>query len=469
MAEIYPTLARRIVSPMIYWQTGELARLRYLREFQRTEYLSEAEIRRLQLERLQRLLEHAYRRCPFYRARFDQAGLAPGDIRRLEDLSQLPILEKEDIQEHGERMVASGWPVADLVRNQTGGSTGQPITFYLNRDRLESRAAATMRHDSWAGWQAGHRQAVIWGAPRDQPSPRLRSRVRRWLLEPQLWLDTAEITEGRILEFHRRLASFRPRTVVAYAGAIALLARYFREQKLTPYQPHSIVTSAEVLTPEDREVVEQVFGCPVFNRYGSREVAVLASECEHHQGLHTMAEGLYIELVKEGRPAGPDEFGSVVVTDLLSLAMPLVRYRIGDVARWASGSCPCGRGLSRLEEIGGRVTNFLVGADGRLVSGVFLATYVVARRPSLGRVQIVQNRAGHVTYRIQVGSGFDTATDIPYLEQATARYLGEGASADHELVERIPLSPSGKMNFSLSSVPHGLGVVPVKTTLDIGH
>src|SRR5205085_4074529 len=103
----------------------------------------------------------------------------------------------------------------------------------------------------------------------------------------------------------------------------------------------------------------------------------------------------------------------------LNYAMPLIRYRIGDLGSWAAGACPCGRGLPRLERVAGRVTDFLVGTDGRLVSGVFLATYVVAQRPSLGQVQIRQYRAGAVVYRIRPGRDFDPKADGDYLREAT--------------------------------------------------
>lgn len=163
------------------------------------------------------------------------------------------------------------------------------------------------------------------------------------------------------------------------------------------------MTSAEVLEPADRQLIEEVFGCPVFNRYGCREVGVIASECPAHQGLHIAAEGLLVEIVQGNDPVRPGESGAILVTDLLNLGMPLIRYRIGDMGTWEEGQCPCGRGLPRLREVSGRVTDFLVGADGRLVSGVYLATYVVARRTSLGQVQILQEEPGRVRYRIKPG------------------------------------------------------------------
>ncbi len=453
---LFQHAVRHVFLPLSLWRAGETAQLGYLREFERTQFLSPEQLRELQWRRLRSLLQHAYDQCPFYAERFRRAGITPGDFRCLEDLRALPPLEKHDIQEHGEAMVARDWPADDLIRNQTGGSTGTPVVFYLSRDRKCSRAAATLRHNRWAGWRVGDRAAVIWGAPLDRPAVGLRSRLRGWLLREPLWLDTANLTAETMLGFHQALHHWRPRVLLAYARAAVLFARFLKARGLRAYRPHSVVTSAEVLEDAERALLEEVFGCAVFNRYGCREVSVVASECPAHRGLHVMAEGLYLEIETPTGPAAPGEMGSILVTDLLNRAMPLVRYRIGDLGSWAAGACPCGRSLPRLERVAGRVTDFLVGCDGRLVSGVFLATYVVAQRPSLGQVQIHQDRAGAVVWRIKPGRDFCPIKDLEYLRRATRRFLGDGAAVDGEVVADLPVGPSGKFLFSRSTVTPAL-------------
>jgi len=448
---LHAGLVREVLLPLALWKRGETAQLRWRREFETTQFLPPDALRTLQLGRLRALLAHAFDRCPFYRRRFEQVGLRPEDVRRLEDLRRLPPLEKRDIQEQGSDMVACGWPAADRLANQTGGSTGTPVHFFLSRDRKSSRAAATLRHNRWAGWEVGDRAAVIWGAPRDRPADGWRSRLYAAVMREPLWLDAAEMTEATLARFHAELHRFRPKVLQCYARAAVLFARWLEANRLRPHRPQSIVTSAEVLESADRALLERVFGCPVFNRYGCREVSVIASECDVHSGLHVMAEGLYLEVDTPSGPAAPGETGSILVTDLLNHAMPLIRYRIGDMGSWAAGECPCGRGLPRLERVAGRVTDFLVGADGRLVSGVFLATYVVAQRPSLGQVQIRQERAGAVTYRVRPGRDFRCDADTAYLREQTLRYLGATA-AEVELVDELPAEASGKFLFSRSTV-----------------
>jgi phenylacetate-CoA ligase len=448
---LYKRLVRDLLYPLSLWRSGELATLRYQQEFETSQFLPPEELRALQLERFRRLLDHAYWNCPFYRQRLDRLGLVPGDVKALDDIRYLPILEKRDIQEHRDELVARGWPVHELILNRTGGSTGTPLSFFMCRDRKCSRAAATARHNRWAGWEVGDKVAYLWGAPRDVAQG-WRARLRSRFLERSLFLDAGHVTEARLQAFHASLQRFRPRILLAYAQAAVLFARYLRSHGLTAYQPHALVTSAEVLESDQRQLLEGIFGCPVFNRYGCRETSIVASECPAHDGLHIMAEGIHVEVVQGQGPAQPGEPGSILLTDLLNYSMPLIRYRVGDVGTWQAGLCRCGRGLPRLSHVAGRVTDFLVGADGRLVSGPFLSLYLVGRRPSLGQVQIRQDRAGEAHYRIRPPHGKLSDDDLRYLTEGTRNYLGAGARVSWEVVDELPSEPSGKFLFCRSAV-----------------
>jgi phenylacetate-CoA ligase len=449
---LYPAIVRHVLHPLDRWRSGDAAEMRHLREYERTQYLSPSELQELQVERLRRLIVHAYQRCPFYGRQFDAAGIHPLGIRALDDLRAVPVLEKHHIQEHRDDIVAIGWPQHDLLPNLTGGSTGRPLSFFVSRDRFCSRAAATRRHNRWAGFDVGDRLGVLWGAARDLSGGSWKRRLRNALIDRELILDAGYVTESSLQIFDAAVKRFRPKTIIAYAGAIALWARYLKSRNLPAYQPHSIITSAEVLEPSSRALIEDVFGCPVFNRYGCREVSIIASECAEHVGMHVMAEGLYVEVVRGDRAARPGEAGAVLVTDLLNLAMPLIRYRIGDVAVVEGGVCACGRGLPRIRSVEGRSSDFLVGADGRLVSGISLTLFLVARRPSLGQVQIWQEVRGQVLFKICPLNGAAVSPDDRlFLDTETKNYLGPDTNIDYECVEQLPCEPSGKYLFCRSA------------------
>ena len=358
---MYANVVRNLLYPLDLMRSGELARRRYFRELISTQYLSRDDMAALQLRRVQALVTHAWHTCPFYRRVLDKAGVIPSDIRTLADMKHIPVLAKRDIQESRDEMASSAVNRSSLQPNQTGGSTGEPVSFFVTRDGYARRAAATLRHNGWAGWQIGNKVAALWGAPQDRAANTPKQWIRNKLIDRMLLLDTANLSPEVFRSFDRQLKTFRPDHILAYAKSMALFCEFLQRERITPFQPRSIVTSAEMLSDRDRQLIEATFGCRVYNRYGCREVSVIASDCEHHTGMHVCAEHLLVEIEPwDGLPAGPGNSGRVLITDLTNYGMPLIRYRIGDIATMDDRTCPCGRGLPLLTDISGRITDFLV-------------------------------------------------------------------------------------------------------------
>jgi phenylacetate-CoA ligase len=452
--------------PLDCLRSGRSDVLRFGREFERSQYLSSEELEELAWERLIEILKRATAHIPYYRDSFQKARVRPEELVQPADLLKCPILEKKQLQQHLEELVDPNWPKEDLLLDQTGGSTGTPVRYYRSHRRHNSREAATWRHNRWTGWNRGDRFACLWGALRDQPSTHWKTRLRNLLMTRGIVFNTAGFQEEEMLEFHDKMKSFRPKIILAYANSITLMASLLKRKGGIVYQPNAIVCSAEMLSEENRALIESTFGCPVYNRYGCREFSIVASECEQRNGLHLMQEGLYVEILGKNGHALPGEVGELLVTDLLNEPMPLIRYRIGDRASWKEGTCRCGRGLKRLEAIAGRSTDYLVGVDGRLCSGAVLTVAMVARRPSLGQVQILQDEPDRVVYRVASGKNNPPShEDLRFLEKETERYLGEGMKIDYEFVDQIPHEPSGKFLFSKSTVSKDLFFVKDGDTL----
>lgn len=447
---IKSSIIRRVLLPLDLWRTGDGARLRYFRELEESQYWTPDQIRALQFSRAKALIEYAWNHCPYYRKLMQSVRFLPSDFRSIEDIVALPVLTKSQLQERRDEMVSANQPKELLILNQTGGSTGEPVSFFLDRQRLALRAAATLRHNSWAGWRVGDKYAALWGAARDLPPKSVKQGIRNRVLDRCVSLDASCITDERFTQFCDRLLRFRPKHILAYAKCISLFARFLRERGLEVCRPESIVTSAETLSDADRELVETTFDCPVFNRYGCREVSVIASECEFHQGLHVCAEHLLVEIGPAVAVNEKNEpLGEIIVTDLMNYAMPLIRYKIGDLAVHSKEICRCGRGLPLIKSVSGRITEFLTGQDGRLVSGVFLATYLVARFPQLGRITINQERPGEVTFR---SANVPEETDKKAFCDLATSFLGTGMSIS--LVSGIEdqTSRSGKFMYCRSKV-----------------
>ncbi len=209
-----------------------------------------------------------------------------------------------------------------------------------------------------------------------------------------------------------------------------------------------------VLHDWERCTIEEVFQCPVTNRYGCEEVSLIACECERHEGLHVNADGVYVEVLRgDGTPTDPGEPGMVVVTDLVNRAMPIIRYRVGDTAVLAGRPCSCGRGLPLLEKIEGRVADYVVTPRGELISGISLTENFAVLVPGIAQLQIVQEEVDRFVFRIVKNPDFGPAS-LERIRSLVAERFGPKVRYECEYVDRIPQEPSGKYRFCVSNVPN---------------
>lgn len=416
---------------------------------EKSQYWPKEKLQALQLERLAQLFEHAYAHCPFYRERMNMIGFEPGGTADFAMLAALPRLTKRDVQDHRTEMLATNIPESARVRNQTGGSTGSPLQFYVDKERFGTRMASTHRHDAWAGLHSGDWLAFVWGARLDQlPQQGLWNKLRNEWLYRRIELNTSLISDADWARFIDQCRRKNPRFMIAYAQSAVLVARYFEAHNIRDIHFQSIITTAEVLLPEQRKYVESVLGATVFDRYGCREISVIASECEEHRGMHVNAESILVEIVPD--PNLPASIGKILVTDLLNYSQPLIRYDIGDASSWSPDqACPCGRGLPLLSPVQGRSTDFLVFAD-RHISGPAL-TLVVADMADVRQVQFVQTGSASVTLRVVAGSNYSESTKHE-LRRRLHQYLGDSVSMQIEETASVLSEASGKYRFVINEV-----------------
>jgi phenylacetate-coenzyme A ligase PaaK-like adenylate-forming protein len=443
-SELSAALVRRVIHPL-WAKFTHPTFAGYLREFDRNQYLHPDDLRKLQLLRLRRLLLDAYRYVPFYRHRMTQAGLTPLDIRTLEDLRLLPVLTKRDIQDQQDLLVSSNVPPSKREQNQTGGSTGSPLQFYVDRERFDSRMASTVRHNAWAGLHVGDWHAQLWGSRfdfGDEPDPT--PLWRQKFLYRNLSLHTAAVTDEAMMKYVGILRKYRPRSMVSYAQSAVLFAEFCNANNIHDITFDSMIVSAEMLLPGKRQILEETFRGKVFNRYGCREVSVIASECEYHSGLHVNADALIVEV--EAAPNLPAGMGRILVTDLLNRSMPLIRYEIGDLASLeTSMHCPCGRSLPLIGNIQGRTSDFLRLPSGRMIAGPSLALLAADMR-DVRQVQFIQPDPEHITLKVVAGNGYGRRTEEE-LRRRMQPYLEKESSLTIVTADSIPSEPSGKYRF----------------------
>jgi len=455
----YARLYRRVLFPLYESGLRRRKTLRYLAELEASQWLSPEETRARQWERLLAMLRYCEAQVPYYGRLFAERGVRADAIQTPEDFrKRVPLLSKQAVRLHQEELVARPCRGRKLHSLGTSGSSGIPVRVKLDHDAYERRLAGWIRGDRWAGWDIGEKMFhLVGGRPMGKTTLLKEAKKKaHQLLSRQKIVTALSMSPEVLMRYHRQMMRFRPVVFVGYANSVYHFARFIRESGLSPYRPRAIITMGEKIFAPQRRTIEEVFQVPVFERYGCVEFNLIAAECDRHRGLHVNCDNLYVEILDErGEPAAPGEMGEVVVTSLHNLAMPLVRYRVGDLARWATQECDCGRGLPLIAEVLGRTLDMIVTRSGRICTGIVFP-YILDEFPCVAQYQVVQRSPDDILVRLVPGQDFQEAK-LAEIERGLRQYLGHEVGLHFEVTHEIPLTETGKFRYTRSEVPVRFG------------
>jgi phenylacetate-CoA ligase len=404
----------------------------------------------LRVQRLRRLLSLAGENVPYYRDLFARTGFHPANITSTRDLQQLPCLSKSIIRAEGERMKSA--KASELARFNTGGSSGEPLIFFIGKERVSHDVAAKWRATRWWGVDIGDPEVVVWGSPIELSAQDRMRQIRDRVMRTRL-LPAFEMSERNLDRFVATIRNFRPAMLFGYPSSLSLIARH-AEKRAVAMNDLGIKTAfvtSERLYDEQRDDIVRVFGCPVANGYGGRDAGFIAHQCPSG-GMHITAEDVIVEILdQEGRSLPAGQAGEVVVTHLATPDFPFIRYRTGDVATLSDKACSCGRGLPLLEEIQGRTTDFVVAADGTVMHGLAIV-YPIRDIPGIAAFKVIQETRERTVVLIVPGEGCASDAESRIIEGVRAR-LGQDVDVTVERVGEIPREKSGKFRYIVSQVP----------------
>lgn len=426
----------------------------YYRELNRSQWLTREQMKELQEKKLRRLIHQAYYHVAYYRELFDSLGLKPEHIRTVEDLQKIPLLDKKTIRERLYfDLLSDNHDKSKILKISTSGSTGEPFVCFADKFQLEMRWAATLRSQEWTGYQFGDRCARLWHQTIGMGIGQIvREKIDAWMTR-RLFIPAYEMSEKNLHRYMGQLRRHKPALIDGYAESFNFLAHYVKEHGMEGVRPKGIMSSAQILPEQSRRIIAEEFHCGVFDKYGSREFSGIAYESDAHDGHLVVDENFIVEILKDGRPAAPGEMGEVVITDLNNFCMPFIRYRVGDlaVAMDNTKSSPCGRGLSRIGQIEGRVQAIIFGTNGNFVPGTFFAHLFKDFDHVVSQYQIVQERLGAVTLKIVKAPRY-TEEGFATIMLHLKRFLGEDMIFNLEYVDLIPLGRTGKRQGAISKL-----------------
>jgi phenylacetate-CoA ligase len=414
-----------------------------------SQWWSTERLEAFRIERLRVFLEKLSREVPYYRDLFRQIGFDPASVNSISDLGKLPFLTKEVIRANTESLKNS--QAQGLARFNTGGSSGEPLIFFLGNERVSHDVAAKWRATRWWSVDIGDPEIVVWGSPIELGTQDKIRAIRDTVMRTEL-LPAFEMSAEKVDGFIRRICEKKPRMLFGYPSAISHIAKRAKETgiQLNSLGLRVVFCTSERLYDHQRLLISESFGCPVANGYGGRDAGFIAHECPSG-GMHITAEDIIVEIVDAtGNQVSLGEIGEIVVTHMATSEFPFVRYRTGDMGSLSTEKCACGRGLPQLKSIEGRSTDFLVARDGTVMHGLALI-YVIRDVQGVKSFKIIQETLDKTSVLLSIDSTYQH-TSTQAIAHGLKKRLGQDVIIEIDIVDDIPAERSGKFRYVISRV-----------------
>lgn len=410
-----------------------------LKELEVSQWYSKNELEELQNEKLRKLIEHVYKNVLYYREIFDTRKLKPKDIKTKEDLKKLPFLTKEDVRKNRDKLLAQNFNRSLLSKAYTSGTTGTPLDLFRDIYSINFENASILRQWRWAGYKFDSRRAVLRG---DLIVPAAQTRPPFWRYntsENALLMSSYHLSSKNIPYYLSKIEKFRPDYIQAYPSSIHLLAAYMKENKINAISLKAVFTSSEMVTPKIRALTEEYFCCQVYDYYGLAERVIPIMTCEKGR-YHVIPEyGIAEFITFDGDKT------ELIGTGLTNFAMPLIRYKTGDIVicDHKGTKCSCERNFNLVKEIQGRSNDFIVTPDGRKIGNPTLTHLFYGVDNNIIESQILQEKMDEIIIRVVPDKSYSDK-DKELLAKKTRGLLGKSIKIKIELVDSISRTKEGK-------------------------
>lgn len=416
---------------------------RLLAEIERTEELSANDMRAWQDAMLGRLLAHAVQHVPYYRDLGLEKSIA--DTRPGESLKAFPVIDKATVRDHAKQFLAVNTK-RPLFKGSTSGTTGSPLTLFQDLNAINRENAFIWRQLGWAGLKRGERRVWMRG---DLIVPYMVDSPPFWRMnyaENMLMFSSYHLSDQTALGYIQALARFDPVVIQAYPSSVGFLARWL-EASGQHYRGQSlkgIVTSSEMLDAGQRAVVEEQFGCRVFDWYGQFERVAAIGTCEQGR-QHIVSDYSFVELL----PA-EDGLFEIVGTGFNNFAMPLIRYRTGDFLRLddETSRCGCGRAFQLVAAVQGRADDVVKLPDGRHVGRL---GHIFKGVDGILESQIRQDQINRIDLVVVPAADYGPPVELRLLANARER-LGTSVQIQVAVVDAIDRTSNGKLRAVVCNV-----------------
>ncbi len=445
----YGSIPPRIRYGKVFWETYNF--------LQESQWWSRERLKDYQIQQLSKLLHHAYEYVPYYHKVFDERGLKPSDIKKIEDLSKLPYLTKAIVRENVHTLIAKNISKRRLDSVRTSGSTGTPLVFYQQKGITDSMELAFIwRMWRCGGYQFGDRCVVL----REDAPDRLEGGKRIWWERNPAYnyliLSPHHMTEENLYNYVEKIREFKPKAMQTLPSLLFILSDFMQRHGMAPFPSIKVILcGSETLYPWQREKAEDVFNCKVFSWYGQNEKVVLAGECKENNEYHIFPEYGVTEIIgrDDKHVTREGEMGEIIGTGFNNYAMPFIRYKTKDVAVWTNKNCDCGREYRLLKKVEGRLQDFIVSKTGHLIP---ITTIPYSFVNNVKQFQFYQEAPGKVTLRVVRMSTY-RKEDSEYILRILREEMGESIKFCIEFVDNVGRTRGEKYMYLIQKLPIKFG------------
>lgn len=403
-----------------------------------------------QEKQLRILLAYSYEQVPYYRKLFTRLNLRPSDIRSIEDLEKLPVLTKEIIKNNWHDLKPVNLASLDYDSRATGGSTGTPMEYRVSQYDRFLAAGLLYRGWGYGGYNLGDSMVFLAGSSLDVGTkPWLVKRVHE-ITRNVRKLSSFDMSDTEMRQFTKIISSFQPRFIRGYASSIYFFARWLKENDLSIPHLYGVFTTAELLLPQMRKTIGEVFACGVYDNYGLNDGGVTAFECSEHAGMHVDTERSIMEVIDEHGHQVEGKQGQILATSLYNYAMPFIRYETGDLVTLTDTECSCGRHAKILRDVVGRSVDFFVTPEGKNVHGWFFLLIFWDHGQGIREYQLIQTAIDQIVIKFVPDKDFDGSR----LEtiRKIIRSKSSGWNVEFREVDAIDRTSAGKYKFIINEL-----------------
>lgn len=433
------------ISSLVFYKTFR----KWFQFIKTSETWTEQQIKNYQLQQLNEILNHAKKFVPYYTTKFKKKNNVSSKLNSLSDLQHLPMLRKNHIREHIEELKATNYPTIAFKETRTGGATGKPLMFYIEKARwLSKHFAFNKVYMQQAGYKSTDKIISITGKKKP-------IQYHPFLLT--LEFSSIQMNQQNLSQYATKTFSFQPQFITSYPSALYIFTNYLTGKNKPLPKIKAIFTHGETLFDWQQRLFEQRYNCPVYDQYGHREQCVFATSCSKSNLYHIFPQYGIVELINEkGKTiTSPGQIGEIVATSLHSKIFPFIRYKTGDLAELSSKKCSCERNYPLLKKIIGRKQDFLFTKNNDIIPLTGLYHLIAESSKEIRECQLVQEREGDLIIRLVKDKAW-TRNEQKTFEEHLQNQIGDIFNITFDFVDHIPRTTNGKYRYLIQKIPYNI-------------